>query len=121
MEGARSEPTPYIVIDQCQLEADDESHTFHGIDYPDTNVSFIWIAMPPGGRVRLHRHAYQEIFIVQEGRATYTVGSDTLEVVAPKVVVAPPGVPHGFANTGDTVLRQVDIHVTSRILTEWLE
>jgi hypothetical protein len=31
------------------------------------------------------------------------------------------GVPHGFKNTGDGVLKQVDIHVSPSFSTEWLD
>ena len=85
-----------------------------------TSVSFIVVDMPPGAGVRLHRHPYAEIFIVQEGRATFTVGSSTLEVVAPRTLIAPANVAHAFVNAGDTRLKQVDIHLSPNFITEWL-
>jgi len=63
----------------------------------------------------------EEILIVQEGRATYVVGSTTLEVRAMQIVIVPPGTPHKFVNSGEGPLRQVDIHVSRRFITEWLE
>jgi mannose-6-phosphate isomerase-like protein (cupin superfamily) len=69
----------------------------------------------------LHRHPYPEIFMVQEGQATYTVGSSTLEVKAPQTVLVPAAVPHAFVNSGDGPLKQVDIHVSPKLITEWLE
>jgi mannose-6-phosphate isomerase-like protein (cupin superfamily) len=84
-------------------------------------VSFILVDMPPGAGVRLHRHPYEEIFIVQGGQASYTIGSSTLAVTAPRVVIVPAGVPHAFVNSGDDPLRQVDIHASPRFITEWLE
>ncbi|HYZ27811.1 MAG TPA: cupin domain-containing protein [Thermoleophilaceae bacterium] len=84
-------------------------------------VCVIVVEMEPGGRVRLHRHPYEEVFVVREGEATFTLGDEERVVRAPDVVVAPAGVPHGFANNGDQVLRQVDIHVSPRFDTEWLE
>jgi mannose-6-phosphate isomerase-like protein (cupin superfamily) len=83
-------------------------------------ASIILVDMPPGEGVRLHRHAYHEIFIVQQGCATYTVGEATLEVEAPRVLVVAPAVPHAFVNSGSGPLKQVDIHVSPRIVTEWL-
>jgi mannose-6-phosphate isomerase-like protein (cupin superfamily) len=42
-------------------------------------------------------------------------------VVGPgNVVVVPAGEPHGFTNTGDGVLRQIDIHVSNAFATRWL-
>jgi mannose-6-phosphate isomerase-like protein (cupin superfamily) len=83
-------------------------------------VSILLVDMAPGVRVRLHRHAYQEILVVQEGRATYTIGATTVEIEAPRVVVVGATVPHAFTNSGTGRLKQVDIHVSPRIVTEWL-
>jgi mannose-6-phosphate isomerase-like protein (cupin superfamily) len=105
------------VVEQHQLA---DSSEFEGHRF-GTGVSFILVDMPPGGGVTLHRHAYVEIFIVQEGQATYTVGSSKLEVTAPKTVVVPAAVPHAFVNSGEGRLKQVDIHLSPTIVTEWLE
>jgi quercetin dioxygenase-like cupin family protein len=109
--------TEYVVVDQRELE----SGEIEGYRNAGTDISLILVDMPPGGRVRLHRHAYREVFVVQDGQATYRVGSATLEVTAPSVLVVAAGVPHGFVNSGDGRLRQVDIHLSERIVTEWLE
>ena len=42
------------------------------------SVSFVLVDMPPGEGVRLHTHHYAEIFVVQQGHATYTVGKETI-------------------------------------------
>lgn len=111
----------YVVIEEDQLEQDLHSASLQGHRYPGTSVSVILVDMPPGGRVRLHRHPYPEIFIVHEGQATFTVGEATLEVRSRRVVIAAAGVPHAFVNSGDTTLRQTDIHLSDRFVTEWLE
>ena len=35
-------------------------------------------------------------------------------------MVAPPGMPHAFMNTGTGRLRSVDIHASPVFVTEWL-
>ncbi|CAA9454356.1 MAG: hypothetical protein AVDCRST_MAG58-1293 [uncultured Rubrobacteraceae bacterium] len=85
------------------------------------NVSFIVVDAPPGGGPKLHRHPYEEVFVVQEGSATFTSGDETTEVEGGQVVVVPAGVPHKFVNSGTGRLRQVDIHASDRFVTEWLE
>ena len=110
----------YKVLDRHQLEQFVQTNEFEGTEH-GAEVSFIVVDWPAGHRVPLHRHAYPEIFIVQEGQATYTVGSATLEVKAPQVIVAAANVPHAFVNSGEGRLKQVDIHVSPRIVTEWLE
>jgi mannose-6-phosphate isomerase-like protein (cupin superfamily) len=87
----------------------------HGI-----SVSFILVDMPPGGGVRLHRHPYAEIFIIQEGHASFTVGPSNIDLVAPRTLVGPANVPHGFVNVGEGRLKQVDIHLSPKFITEWL-
>jgi mannose-6-phosphate isomerase-like protein (cupin superfamily) len=101
-----------MAIEQPMDEFEGEAH--------ETGVSFILVDMPPGGSVRLHRHPYDEIFIVQEGRASFTLGASTIEVIAPRTLVAPANVPHGFVNVGDVRLKQVDIHLSPKFITEWL-
>jgi mannose-6-phosphate isomerase-like protein (cupin superfamily) len=85
-----------------------------------TAVSFILVDMPPGEGVRLHIHPYAEIFIVQEGHATFTLGAETIDVVAPRTLIGPANVPHGFTNVGEGRLKQVDIHLSPKFITEWL-
>jgi mannose-6-phosphate isomerase-like protein (cupin superfamily) len=84
-------------------------------------VSIIVVDAPPGSGPKLHRHPYEEVFVVQEGTVTFTAGDETIEAKGGQLVVVPAGVPHKFANTGKGRLRQVDIHASDRFVTEWLE
>jgi mannose-6-phosphate isomerase-like protein (cupin superfamily) len=111
----------YTILNREALPHDGNTYEFEGLQYQDTDVSFIWVDMRPGGRVRLHQHPYQEIFIIQEGRVTFTVGSATLEAHAGEIVLVPADTPHKFINSGDQQLKQVDIHVSKQIITQWLE
>jgi mannose-6-phosphate isomerase-like protein (cupin superfamily) len=113
-------PVDYTVLKFDEIPLSGGTRDFEGRAH-GLGTSFILVDMPPGERVRLHRHEYAEVFIVQEGRGTYTVGEQTLEVEAPRIVVVPARVPHAFANTGTGRLRQVDIHDSPAIVTEWLE
>ena len=88
---------------------------FEGYRYGGVDVSFFLVDTPPGTGPVLHTHPYEEIFVVQEGEATYTVGNTKIEVSAGQIVVAPAGVPHKFVNSGSGPLRQVDIHPSGRI------
>jgi mannose-6-phosphate isomerase-like protein (cupin superfamily) len=110
-----------LVLNRDDLPGDGKTYEFEGRRYSDTEVSFIWVDMPPGGGVALHKHPYPEIFIVLEGSSAFTVQGDTFEVQAGQIVVAPPDVPHKFVNSGTGQLRQVDIHLSKQFITEWLE
>ena len=94
---------------------------FIGEDNGGVGISALLIAAPPGHGPRLHRHAYEEVFIVQEGTVTFIAGDESREAHAGEIVVVPPNTPHRFVNSGDGPLRQIDIHVSSRFVTEWLE
>jgi mannose-6-phosphate isomerase-like protein (cupin superfamily) len=111
----------YTLLDRDELPYDGNTYEFQGIQHQDTNVSFIWVDMPPGGTIRLHKHPYEEIFIIQEGVATFTVGSAMLEARAGQVIIVPADVPHKFMNLSDKQLKQIDIHVSKQFITDWLE
>ena len=111
----------YSVVNRDELRNSANSSEFEGYLHGDTNVSFILVDMQPGESVRLHQHPYQEIFILQEGVATYTVGTTTLEAQAGQIIIAPADTPHKFVNSGEGKLRQVDIHLSKRFITHWLE
>ena len=111
----------YTLLHRDELPYDGNTYEFQGIQHKDTNVSFIWVDMPPGGTIRLHKHPYEEIFIIQEGLATFTVDSVTLEARAGQIIIVPAEVPHKFMNLSDKQLKQIDIHVNKQFITDWLE
>jgi mannose-6-phosphate isomerase-like protein (cupin superfamily) len=108
------------VISLADPTRGDDPGEFQG-HHCDARVSMIVVDAPPGGGPKLHRHPYEEIFLVQEGSATFTAGDETIEVKGGQVVVVPAGVAHKFVNTGSGRLRQVDVHASERFVTEWLE
>lgn len=73
-------------------------------------VSLTFSESVPGGGARPHRHHYQEVFIVAEGRVAFTIGEATVEAAAGDVVVVPGDTDHAFANIGDGPLRLIGIH-----------
>jgi len=108
----------YTIVNQTDLPHDSNTFDFEGAKF-DINVSFIWVDMKPGEVVKLHSHPYQEIFIIQEGSSTFTIGDETIEAHAGQIVIAPANVPHGFVNSGQSQLKQIDIHVNREIKTVW--
>ena len=111
----------YTILNRNELPHDGNTYEFIGSQYQDTEVSFIWVDMPPGGTIRLHKHPYQEIFIIQEGVATFTVDSTTMEAYVGQIIIVPADVPHKFMNSSDKQLKQVDIHLNKQFITYWLE
>jgi quercetin dioxygenase-like cupin family protein len=109
------------VIVTTELPYVGSSHELEGYLHGAVPASIIFFAGPPGSGPSLHRHPYAEIFIVQEGEATFTVGDATFIVTAGQIAIAPAGVPHAFINSGPGPLRQIDIHTNDRFVTEWME
>jgi mannose-6-phosphate isomerase-like protein (cupin superfamily) len=70
----------------------------------------------PGQGPPLHKHPYVEVAFTIEGCATITVGDEQREVKAGGIVVIPAETPHRFVNSGDTMLRQIDIHASPRFI-----
>lgn len=74
------------------------------------------VAAKPGQGPSLHTHPYVEVAFTLEGCAIITVGSETHEVNAGGIVVIPANTPHRFVNSGNTILRQIDIHASPRFI-----
>jgi mannose-6-phosphate isomerase-like protein (cupin superfamily) len=108
------------LLDRADLLRYGNTDEYEGFQY-DTNVSFIWVDMPPGGAIRLNKHPYQEIFIIQEGVATFTIGTAILEARAGQIICVPANVPHKLMNLSDRQLKQVDLYLNKQLVTDWLE
>ena len=81
-------------------------------------VCVITVDFEPGRTVALHTHPYEEVFVVHEGEASFSLDGEERVVRGGEVVVAPANVVHGF--TALTRLRQTDIHVSPEFVTRWL-
>lgn len=108
------------VIEVDRLPGGENAVRFDGHQH-GAGVSFFLTHNGPGTGPDLHRHPYEETFIVQDGEARFTVGDETIEAGAGQIVIAPAGVAHKFVNIGSRPLRQVNIHPVARMETEWLE
>lgn len=75
----------------------------------------------PGTGPPLHVHPYDEIFLVQQGRARFFVGDHVIDADAGDVVLGPKGLPHRFINLGLGRLQTMDIHLSPRWIQTNLE
>ena len=92
-----------------------------GDEYGGIPASVIFVDAEPGRGPRLHKHAYAELFFVLDGEATFTDGAEERVVRGGEVVIVSPDQPHRFFNSGTRRLRQIDVHLSSRFVTEWLD
>jgi mannose-6-phosphate isomerase-like protein (cupin superfamily) len=70
----------------------------------------------PGQGPPLHKHPYVEVAFTLEGCATITVGDEQRDVKAGGIVVIPANTAHRFVNSGDTTLRQIDVHASPKFI-----
>jgi quercetin dioxygenase-like cupin family protein len=68
----------------------------------------------------LHFHPYPEVFLVEAGVGSFTVGDDELVVDGGHFVVVPAGVPHGFTGAGDETLRVISVHPSGTTEQTWV-
>ncbi len=111
------------VVNVSELPAGEgsRSRSIEGDEAGGVDLSIIFVDLDPGRGPRLHRHAYPEVFVIQEGRARYIAGDEERDVGPGDVIVVPAGVAHSFKATGEVPLRQLSLHLAPRMLTEWLE
>lgn len=109
------------LIKLSDLPLSNIAHELVGDDHGGVGVCIIFVDAPPGRGPSLHKHPYDEVFIVQEGEGTFVVGDEEMRLGAGDIAVIPAGTPHSFSNTGDGPLKQIDIHVSSGFSTEWLD
>ena len=91
------------------------SYDFIGENH-DAPISAYIVNAKPGQGPPLHKHPYVEVAFTLEGCATITVGDEQHEVRAGGIVVIPAETPHRFVNSGDTTLRQIDIHASPKFI-----
>jgi mannose-6-phosphate isomerase-like protein (cupin superfamily) len=96
-------------------------HLLEGQDFGLGHLRLVLGESPPGQVAPLHRHDYEEIFIIHAGRGTYTLGETTVEAGPGEVVIIPGSVPHRFANHGEESLHHTAVHATGIFVLEVLE
>jgi quercetin dioxygenase-like cupin family protein len=102
------------------LPGSDEARDFVGSDH-GAELTLILVDAPVGHGPALHRHPYEEIFVVYRGTGTFFVDGSQVEAGPGDVVLAPAGTAHRFINSGGDRLRLTAIHHAPNFTTEWLE
>ncbi len=80
-----------------------------------TGVTVLFYATTEVGKgPAWHVHPYDEVFIIREGQALYTIGDTKIEAKAGDILIGPAHVPHKFRNLGPGLLETTDIHCSDR-------
>lgn len=78
-----------------------------------TNVTVLFFSSDEiGGGPPLHVHLYDEVFVVRQGRARFTIGDETFDAEAGQILLGPANIPHKFENLGPGRLETTDIHLS---------
>jgi quercetin dioxygenase-like cupin family protein len=97
-----------------------DDRTLRGAEH-GASISLILDEGEPGHGPRLHKHPYDETWVVQEGTLTFQAGDEQHRAGPGDIIIVPPGVPHKFTNDGPGRSKLVCIHASPTMSTEWLE
>jgi mannose-6-phosphate isomerase-like protein (cupin superfamily) len=111
MHRVRQEALPFVGM----------SHQFVGADQGNVGMSAYLVDAPPGRGPRLHRHPYDKVAFVREGRGRWTVDEVSFEAGPGDILVIKAGEVHTFLNIGEGQLVVHDVHLSPRFVQEDLE
>ena len=109
-----------IVVRGGELPVNGFAREFEGVKHGGVELSLVMTEAKPGEGPALHAHPYDEVHVVQEGRAAFAGGGSRGVLSPGDIIVIPAGVPHRFENCGCGTLRQLGIHLSPRFVTRWL-
>jgi quercetin dioxygenase-like cupin family protein len=104
------------VINAATLQDESLEGAKHG-----ATISLILNQSEPGQGPRLHRHPYDETWVIERGNLTFQLGDQRHSAGPGDIVIVPAGAPHKFTNDGPGKSKLVCIHANPRIIGEWLE
>jgi quercetin dioxygenase-like cupin family protein len=106
---------------QEDLPFQGSSYQFVGADNGGAGISAFLLSARPGRGPGPHRHPYDEVQFIREGRGLYVVEGQEFEAGAGDILVIKAGEVHSFRCIGDAPLVQVDVHLSPRFIQENLE
>jgi mannose-6-phosphate isomerase-like protein (cupin superfamily) len=96
------------------------SGNLKGEDHGAT-ISLILDRSEPGRGPKLHKHPYDETWVVIDGHLDFQAGEEEFTAGPGDIVIVPPGTPHRFISRGPGPSSMVCIHASPRLETEWLQ
>jgi len=98
----------------------EETQTIEGAEH-GAAISLILDRSDPGQGPRLHRHPYDETWVVVDGTVNFEAVNETCAAGPGDVVIVPANTAHKFTNTGPGPSRLVCIHANPTVIGERLE
>ena len=94
------------------------SRNFVGAEHGDVAISVFLFDGRPGSGPGPHRHPYDEVQFIRQGRGRYTVDGREFEAGPGDILVIKAGEVHSFTCIGDEPLVQLDVHLSPRFIQE---
>jgi len=105
-------------IRQRDLRHRGSSHHFVGAEQGGVGISVFLFSGLAGSGPGPHRHPYDEVQFIREGRGLWNVDGVEFEAGAGDILVIKAGEIHSFKAIGDGPLVQVDVHLSPRFVQE---
>ena len=94
------------------------SHRFVGAENGEVGISVFLLKAQPGEGPGPHRHPYDEVQFIREGRARYVVNGHEFDAEAGDILVIKAGEVHSFRCIGESAVVQVDVHISPVFIQE---
>src|SRR5207245_9602333 len=107
------------LIHSNQLPGGNSSREFEGKEY-GAGLTLILVDVETGHGPNLHRHPYEEIFVVHAGTGRFFVDESEVHGTAGDIVIAPAGTAHRFIHSGPDRRQPPASHHNWNFTTEWL-
>jgi quercetin dioxygenase-like cupin family protein len=108
-------------VSEQELPAFGISRQFIGADQGDVAISAFIVTAPPGRGPGRHRHPYDTVAFVREGKGRWTVGDHEIEGQPGDILVVKAGEVHRFQSLGPDPLVLIDVHLGPRFIQENLD
>lgn len=102
----------------ADLRIGETGRIFEGYKFGDVNISMFITYASPGTGPEMHFHPYEEVFVIIEGTATFTIAGETVVAHSGDILLAPANSPHKFVNSGEGQLSTINVHPNERIVQE---
>ena len=105
-------------VQQQDLPFVGSSHQFVGANHGDVNISVFLLSAEPGRGPGPHRHPYDEVQFIREGRGHWVVNGKEFEAGAGDILVIKAGEVHSFRCIGEGPLVQLDVHLSPTVIQD---
>ena len=110
------------LINVTALPGSEHARLFEGAKHGPATVSFFIINyQQPGMGPELHRHPYDETWLVQHGKVLLQIGDEQSEAGPGEIATVSANTPHKFTSIGPGPAKVICIHANPRLIQESLE